>query len=88
MKADARILIETEGVDNYIVQCERKHLSPETRSYVNLSLSQPKIRLSSLLNSEKILGVLKEGSTSWPHICTETQINYMRNKYWQLREEE
>jgi len=51
----------------------------ETRSYVNLSLYQPEIRLSSQLNSGKILGVLKEGSTSWQHICTETQINYEKS---------
>lgn len=39
---------------------------------------QLEIGLSSPLNSGKILKVLKEGSTSWPHICTETQTKTMR----------
>jgi len=72
------MLIKMEGLATTLYSV-REPSFLETRSYVNLSLYQPEIRLSSLLNSGKILGVLKEGSTSWRHIYTETQMNYEKS---------
>lgn len=60
-------------VGNYTIQCKRSVFSRGKKSCQSKPIPTENW-LSSLLNSWKIHEVLREGSTSWPRICTETQI--------------